>query len=165
MSDKRELIVQFNAEETWLEKVDKLKPMIKERKAAVKQALALCRMLNDQILVVKKRVTSEIVEDLSTPVLNEVSKLLNEVCDPFHGTILERVVEMVHIANSRVQDASVDFKKLQKSLSKAKKMWSQGILVVSVDDMKELAKTRVRQITVLLNSVAARSSESRRWHP
>ena len=154
MSDKRELIVQFNAEETWLEKVDKLKPMIKERKAAVKQALALCRMLNDQILVVKKRVTSEIVEDLSTPVLNEVSKLLNEVCDPFHGTILERVVEMVHIANSRVQDASVDFKKLQKSLSKAKKMWSQGILVVSVDDMKELAKNRVRQITVLLNSVS-----------
>ena len=153
MSDKRGL--KFSAEETWLEVVDDLKSMIDKRKAAMEQALTLGNMLNIQLLVVKKIANSEVIEAMSTPVLHEVSKLLNGVCVPWLGTILEQIVEMVHIAHSRVNEATGMYKKLQTSISKATKMYRDHKLVdFSMEDIKELAKNRVRQITVLLNSVS-----------
>ena len=151
---KRELIVQFNAEKTWLEDVDDLKSKIIDTEAALTKALTLCKILQTQFKELR-HVTKDplIFNGMSLPIFKEVSNLLNRVEDPRVGTMLERSVEMVRIGYSQINSAKSQYEALQTSISITTKMWRKGNSGMSVDDMKELSTIRVKHITVLLNSV------------
>ena len=151
---KIEEIERLNAAKKWRAVVeDDLKPTIDNAEKAVRHSLTLNKILGDQISGMGSKDPYD-VNAISIPVFNEVCNLLIWVKEPYIGTMLERSVKMVQRAYLRFQEANKIYTGLCRNIDTVTEEWSQGNLVVPIEDMQELFTERVRQINVLLNSVS-----------